>query len=111
MGDLYEKARATTAATEAARRRLVRAIVRDAGVPHAILDEGSEAIVQALKMRLGGDWTTVGLHLEKANDAAKESVTFREALAISRALSEDAEKIRVAARGGRARDAGAVRVA
>ena len=111
MGDLYEKARATTAATEAARRRLVRAIVRDAGVPHAILDEGSEAIVQALKMRLGGDWTTVGLHLEKANDAAKESVTFREALAISRALSEDAEKIRVAARGGRVRDAGAVRVA
>ncbi len=111
MGDLYEKARATTAATEAARRRLVRAIVRDAGVPHAILDERSEAIVQALKMRLGGDWTTVGLHLEKANDAAKESVTFREALAISRALSEDAEKIRVAARGGRVRDAGAVRVA
>jgi hypothetical protein len=64
-----------------------------------------------LQKRLGGDWTTVGLHLEKANDAAKESTTFREALAISRALSEDAEKIRGAARGGRARDAGALRVA
>ena len=111
MGDLYEKARATTAATEAARRRLVRAILRDAGVPHAILDEGSEAIVQALKMRLGGDWTNVGLHLEKANEAAKESVTFREALAISRALAEDAEKIRAAARRGRARDAAVARVA
>lgn len=111
MGDLYEKARATIAATEAARRRLVRAIVRDAGVPQAIVDEGPEAIVQALKTRLGGDWRTVGQHLEKANDAAKERVTFREALAISRALSEDAEKIRNAARSGRARAAGAVRVA
>jgi hypothetical protein len=111
MGDLYEKARATTAATEAAKRRLLRAIVRDAGVPQAIVDEGPQAIVQALKTRLGGDWTTVGLHLEKANDAVKESPTFREALAISRALSEDAEKIRAVARRGRARDAGVARVA
>ena len=111
MGDLYEKARATTAATEAARRRLVHAVVRDAGVPQAVLDEGPNAIVQALKVRLGGDWKTVGLHLEKANDATRESPTFREALAITRALSEDAEKIRAAARGGRPRDAGIVRVA
>jgi hypothetical protein len=110
MGDLYEKARATAAATEAVRRRLLRAIVRNAGVPQAILNEGPEAIAQALKTRLGGDWKAVGLHLEKANDATKESPTFREALAISRALSEDAEKIRAAARGGRER-AGAVRVA
>jgi hypothetical protein len=111
MGDLYEKARATTAATEAAKRRLLRAIVRDAGVPQAIVDEGPQAIVQALKTRLGRDWTTVGLHLEKANDAVKESPTFREALAISRALSEDAEKIRAVARRGRTRDAGVARVA
>jgi len=111
MGDLYEKARATTAATEAARRRLLRVLVRDAGVPQGVVDEGPQAIVNKLQKRLGGDWTTVGLHLEKANDAAKESPTFREALAISRALSEDAEKIRGAARSGRARDAGALRVA
>ncbi len=111
MGDLYEKARATTAATDAARRRLLRAIVRDAGVPQVIIEEGPRAIVSALKNRLGGDWATVGLHLEKANDAMKESPTYREALAISRALSEDAERIRVAARSGRTRDAGAVKVA
>jgi hypothetical protein len=67
--------------------------------------------VSALKERLGGEWTLVGLHLEKANDASRESPTYREALAISRALSEDAERIRVASRSGRARDARAVRVA
>jgi hypothetical protein len=111
MGDLYEKARATTAATDAARRRLLRAIVRDAGVPQAIVEEGPKTMVNALKERMGGDWTLVGVHLEKANDAAKESPTYREALAISRALSEDTERIRVAARSGRARDAAAVRVA
>ncbi len=111
MGDLYEKARATTAATDAARRRLLRAIVRDAGVPLMIVNEGPKAIVSALRERLGGDWTTVGAHLEKANEAAKESPTYREALAISRALSEDAERIRAAALSGRARDTRGVRVA
>ena len=104
MGDLYEKARATVAATDAARRRLLRAITRDAGVPQAIVDEGPQAIVNALRERLGGDWVTVGVHLKKATEATKESPTYREALAISRALSEDAERIRAAARGGRARD-------
>jgi hypothetical protein len=111
MSDLYEKARATTAATDAAQRRLLRAIVRDAGVPQVIVENGPQAIVRVLKERLGGDWTQVGAHLEKANDAAKESPTYREALAISRALSEDAEKIRAASRRGRARDAGAAKVA
>ena len=104
MGDLYEKARATVAATDAARRRLLRAITRDAGVPQAIVDEGPQAIVSALRERLGGDWVTVGVHLKKATEATKESPTYREALAISRALSEDAERIRAAARGGLARD-------
>jgi len=111
MGDLYEKARATTAATDAARRRLLRAIVRDAGVAQVIVNDGPKAIVGALRQRLVGDWTSVGVHLEKANDAAKQSPTYREALAISRALSEDAERIRAAARTGRRRDARAVRVA
>lgn len=107
MGDLYEKARATTAATDAARRRLLRTIVRDAGVPQATLAEGSQAIVSALQERLGGDWQIVGENLEKANGAAAESPTQREALAISRALSEDAERIRAAARGGRSLNVGA----
>jgi hypothetical protein len=84
--------------------------VRHAGVPQVIADDGPQAIVRALRERLGGDWTPVGLHLEKAN-AIKETPSYREALAISRALSEDAEKIRSASRKGRARDAGAAKVA
>src|SRR5581483_7952610 len=107
MGDLYEKARATTAATDAARRRLLRTIVRDAGVPQVVVAEGSEAIVRALQERLGGDWKVVGTNLEKASGAALESPTQREARVISRALSEDAERIRAAARSGRSRNVGA----
>lgn len=110
MGDLYEKARATAAATDAARRRLLRAVMRDAGVPQSIVEQGPQAIVSALEERLGGDWKAVGLNFAKANEAGVENTTQREALAISRALSEDAERIRAAAHGGRARNVSAVRV-
>ncbi len=96
MGDLYEKARATTPAVEAARRRLLRAIVRDAGVPKGVVESGGEALVAALGDRLGGDWSDVGTDLENAVAEQGESVTSREALALSRAMSEDAERIRAA---------------
>lgn len=109
MGDLYEKARATTAATDAAKRRLLRAIQRDAGVSQAIVEQGQQAIVIALNERLGGDWTFVGAHIEKANETTERTPTQREALTISRALSEDAEAIRRAARRGRARTIAAIR--
>lgn len=102
MGDLYEKARALRAATEAARRRVLRAIVRDAGVPQGAVENGSQAIVTALNERLGGDWSRVGADLEKCQQGGQESLTGREALAISRALSEDAKDISAAARRGRA---------
>jgi hypothetical protein len=109
MGDLYAKARATSTATDAARRRLVRAITRDAGVPKGVMDSGTQQIVRALRERLGGDWNFVGQHLDRANEA-KENPTNREALAIVHALSEDAAKIRAAAL-GRRRMPAAVRVA
>jgi hypothetical protein len=101
MGDLYEKARATGAATEAARRRLVRVMVREAGVPRAAIEGGPQAMVAALNERLGGDWRTVGEHLEQASEAAQADGGFREALALTKALSEDAERVRAAVRGGR----------
>lgn len=99
MGDLYAKARATSAATEAARRRLVRALSREAGVPLRVIEGGTQGVVSALKERLGGDWSSVGEHLDRARETARDSPTNREALAIARALSEDAERIRAAARG------------
>ncbi len=110
-GDLYDEGACNDCSD---RRGAAKTAARDCagcGVPQVIVEEGPRAIMSALKERLGGEWATVGLHLEKANDAMKESPTCREALAISRALSEDAERIRVAARSGRTRDAGAVKVA
>lgn len=110
MGDLYEKARATGAATEAARRRVTRVMMREAGVPQAAVDAGPEAMVSALTERLGGDWRAVGEHLRRAGDAAREDLTPRAALDLARALSEDAERIRAAVRPG-ARAVQYVRVA
>jgi hypothetical protein len=111
MGDLYAKARATSAATEAARRRLIRAMTREAGVPLGVIEGGTQAMVNALKERLGGDWSSVGEHLDRAREAARDSPTSREALAIARALSEDADRIRAAARGRRRDPKRAMRVA
>lgn len=111
MGDLYEKARATTAATDAARRKLLRAIMRDAGVPKAAVASGRQSVVAGLNERLGGDWSSVGAHLEQAEHKDGETLTAREALAITRALSEDAEKISAAARSGRMRRRANVRLA
>jgi hypothetical protein len=111
MGDLYAKARATSAATEAARRRLIRAMTREAGVPLGVIEGGTQAMVNALKERLGGDWSSVGEHMDRAREAARDSPTSREALAIARALSEDADRIRAAARGRRRDPKRAMRVA
>jgi len=100
MGDLYEKGRATGAATEAARRRLVRVMMREAGVPQSAVDGGPQAVVAALKERLGGDWSTVGEHLRQAGEAARENPAARAALELARAMAEDAERIRAAVRPG-----------
>jgi hypothetical protein len=96
MGDLYEKAHATSAATEAARRRLLRVVTREAGVPQAMVAQGAEAIAAALQQRLGGDWQRLGEHLRAAEEAAKEPLSGRSSLALVRALSEDTAAVRAA---------------
>jgi len=94
MGDLYEKAGASSAATEAARRRLLRVLTREAGVAKGTMEEGPEAIAEALRLRLGGDWSLVSEHLQEARRAEDEVITMRSALALVRALSEDAKRVR-----------------
>jgi hypothetical protein len=94
MGDLYEKAAASSAATEAARRRLLRVLTREAGVAQGTIEEGPEAIAEALRERLGGDWSRVSAHLHEAKRAQHEAIAMRSALALVRALSEDAESVR-----------------
>jgi hypothetical protein len=94
MGDLYEKAAASSAATEAAKRRLLRVLTREAGVAQTTVDEGPEAIAEALHERLGGDWSRVSDHLSDARTAQHGAITMRSALALVRALSEDAKSVR-----------------
>lgn len=94
MGDLYEKAAATSSATEAAKRRLLRIVTREAGVAQGTIEEGPEAIAEALQVRLGGDWSRVSEHLNDAKKAQHEAIAMGSALALVRALSEDAKKVR-----------------
>lgn len=94
MGDLYEKAAASSAATEAAKRRLLRIVTREAGVAQGTVDEGPEAIAEALGVRLGGDWSGVRDHLREAKRAQTEAIAMGSALALVRALSEDAKSVR-----------------
>jgi hypothetical protein len=94
MGDLYEKGAATSAATEAAKRRLLRVVTREAGVAQTTIEEGPEAIAEALEIRLGGDWSLVSDHLEEAKRAQHETIAMGSALALVRALSEDAKRVK-----------------
>jgi hypothetical protein len=94
MGDLYEKAAASSAATEAAKRRLLRVLTREAGVAQGTMEEGPEAIAEALRLRLGGDWSLVSEHLQEAKRVQHEAIAMRSALALVRALSEDAKSVR-----------------
>ena len=94
MGNLYEKAGATNAATEAAKRRLLRVLVREAGVTRAAVAMGPDAVVEALEHRLGGDWARVAAHLREAEVARMGAVSAKSALALVKAMSEDVEAVR-----------------
>ncbi len=97
MGDLYEKGQATSAVTEAARRRLVRVLTRDVGVPQETIKAGPEAVAEALKVRLGSSSKDladeIAGHLREANEAMHAKVSQKSALTLARALSEDVERV------------------
>ncbi len=94
MGDLYEKAAASSAPTEAAKRRLLRMLTHEAGLAQSAVVEGPEAIAEALRERLGGDWSRLSEHLHEAARAQHETIAMHSALALVRALSEDAKSVR-----------------
>jgi hypothetical protein len=94
MGDLYEKAGATSAATEAAKRRLLRVLSREAGVSQQSLQEGPEAIAEALHARLGGDWSQLREHLVRCKEMEHGKISAGSALALVKALSLDTELVR-----------------
>jgi len=94
MGDLYEKAGATGAATAAAQRRLLRLLQREAGVAKTTIEHGPEAIAETLGARLGGDWKRLAEHLREAAEVANAEIAPRSALALVRALAEDEVQVR-----------------
>ncbi len=98
MGDLYEKAGATGAATEAARRRLQRVLVREAGLAQQTVEAEPDAVAAALESRFGGSWQALGKHLADAREAAEVNLRTSSALALVRALGEDAARVREAAK-------------
>lgn len=97
MGDLYERAGATGVAVDAARRRLARVLVRTGGLAQRSVDADPAGIPAALTARFGGEWTSVGEHLRAAADTGEAPLTPRSALALVRALYEDACRVQVAA--------------
>ncbi len=98
MGDLYEKAGATGAATDAAKRRLLQVLQRDAGVSRAALEEGPDAVASSLTVRLGGDWNAVAQDLQRVEAAHEGPLNAKSALVLVKALREDELRIRRALR-------------
>lgn len=96
MGQLYDRARATSAATDAALHRLERALRYEAGLSSATLQAGPAAIAEALHTRFGGDWTSLAEHLQAAAEAAHTQLPARTALALVRNLHHDEARIRAA---------------
>ncbi len=98
MGDLYERAGATGAATEAAKRRLERLLAQEAGLGQRTMDAGPEAVVKVLEARFGGRWGPVGEHLRDAATAADANLKAGSALKLVQALGADGERVREALR-------------
>jgi hypothetical protein len=89
MGQLYRKAGATQAATEGARRRLLRFLVERCGLSRAVTQSDADTIAQALKQRYPGDWSLLAQHLSQAAEAEHGSLAPRSALALVKALDND----------------------
>jgi hypothetical protein len=99
MGRLYRKAGATQAAVDGARRRLLKFLEEQCGIPHAVLRSTPQAIVEAVEERLGGRWSRMGEHLTQAAETEHGAVTLTSTLELVKALDRDqrdlAEKMRL----------------
>ncbi len=89
MGQLYRKAGATGAATESARRRLMRFLHDRCGLPRSVVQADAATIAQSLNARYPGDWTDLAAHLTQAAEAQYQSLSPRSALTLVKALDYD----------------------
>jgi hypothetical protein len=99
MGRLYRSARATSAATDGARRRLLTFLTDRCGVPRETIRANSPAaLVDTLQTRFGGDWSRIADHLTQAAEAEYANLAPRSALDLVRALNQDQLDLAAAAR-------------
>jgi hypothetical protein len=89
MGRLYRKADATQAAVDGARRRLLRFLEEQCGVPREVLRSTPSAIAESVEERLGGRWARIGEHLSQAAEADHKAVTLASTLELVKALERD----------------------
>jgi hypothetical protein len=89
MGRLYGKAGAMQAAVDGARRRLMKFLEEQCGVPREVLRSTPQAIVEAVEERLGGRWSTLGDHLTQAAETDNNAVTLASTLKLVKALDRD----------------------
>ena len=89
MGQLYRKAGATQAATECARRRLLRFLSERCGLPLTIVQSDAATITEALNSSYPGEWSKLSQHLNQAAEAQYQSLSPRSALALVKALDRD----------------------
>jgi Domain of unknown function (DUF4350) len=100
MGELYRKAGATQAAVDGARRRLLKFLEEQCGVPREVLRSTPQAVVEAVEERLGGRWRALGEHLTQAAQSEHEDVTLASMLELVKALDRDQRELAEAIRSG-----------
>ena len=100
MGQLYRRAGATEAAVDGARRRLLRFLEEQCGVPREVLRSTPQAIVEAVEERLGGRWRSLEGHLTQASEAEHGEVRLASALELVKALDRDQRDLAEAIRSG-----------
>ena len=93
MGQLYRKAGATQAATEGARRRLLRFLIERRGLPRSVAQSDTATIAKTLNLRHPGDWAELAEHLGQAAEAQYQSLAPRSALALVKALDRDLKSL------------------
>ncbi len=100
MGDLYEKGEASSAVTEAAKRRVLRVLTRDIGLSQETVKDGPEVIAKALESRLGEGAKAlaaeVAEHLREAAEVSHAKISAKSTLKLAQALSADAERLQAA---------------
>lgn len=100
MGRLYQKARATQAAVDGARQRLLKYLEEQCGIPHELLRSTPQAIAHAVEERLGGKWTGLEEHLTQAQSSEHGSLTLASTLELVKALDRDQQELAERIRSG-----------